>query len=77
MVELNLDPGETIYEGILMSNKLAPELESIKEACKDKKKRYRTLWLEGVRVKKDVLYKDRRLWVPEDCQLTLLNTIYC
>ena len=66
MGELNLDPRETIYKGILTSNKLAPELESIKEAYKDKKKRYRTLRLEEVRVKEDILYKDRRLWVPED-----------
>ena len=58
MVALYIDPGETIFKETLISNKYAPELKLIKNIYKDNAKRYRKIRLDGVRVYKDVLYKD-------------------
>jgi len=62
-VLLGLDPtlSPSIYKEILEANKLDNSLQAIKEACKRSDKRYSLIGLNGVRVNKDVLYRNRRL----------------
>ena len=63
IVFLGLDPGPSpsIYEEILEVNRLDSPLQAVKEACKRGDKRYSLIRLNGIRVDKDVLYRNRRL----------------
>ena len=76
IVSLDLDPGRSIYEEIKESCKQDESLGPIKEACKRGDKSYNGIRLQGVRVQDCVLFRDRRLWVPEDWYITLLTAVH-
>ena len=66
IVKLGLDPGDDIYDEIKEVSKADASLQPFTDACQRGDKRLGSIRLNGVRVQDGVLYRDRRLWVPED-----------